>query len=632
MRFASLIIICCILIAGASLALVGANIAVTLIERNSVERIDTALDNDGQIWTDVTADGLQIQLSGTAPSEASRFRALTIAGGIVDAHRVIDQMSVAAAEAIAAPRFSVEILRNGDGISLIGLIPEASDRETIVERIGEMSRGGRIADMLETASHDIPEGWPAAMDYAVEALSMLPRSKISVSARLVTITAISDSAAERDRLEEQLLQRAPSNIELVLDISAPRPVITPFTLRFLIENGEGKFDACAADTEFTRARILNAARQISSIGDADCVVGLGNPSPHWGSAVETAIRALAEIGGGSVTFSDADVTLIAPDTTPQAVFDRVTGELETDLPAVFALHAILPEPVDPVDDAAGPPEFSATLSPEGLVQLRGRITDERTRIAVNSYAQSQFGSDQIYMATNLDSELPDGWPLRVLAGLEALSYLSSGGITILPDNVEVHGVTGNMEASASISRLLSAKLGEAQAYSVNVAYNEQLDPVADLPTPQECVDGVNAVLSESKLTFAPGSADFEPGAGETLNSIAELLENCHEVPMEIAGHTDSQGREEMNQNLSQSRANAVLNALMARRVLTSNLTARGYGESIPIADNETEEGREANRRIEFTLVVSRVPTAGDGEEGEATVEEEAEEAPEDEQN
>ena len=65
----------------------------------------------------------------------------------------------------------------------------------------------------------------------------------------------------------------------------------------------------------------------------------------------------------------------------------------------------------------------------------------------------------------------------------------------------------------------------------------------------------------------------------------------------------------MNQQLSQARADAVLDAIMARRVLTSNLTAKGYGETTPIADNKTEDGREANRRIEFTLVLPEVVEA-----------------------
>ena len=88
--------------------------------------------------------------------------------------------------------------------------------------------------------------------------------------------------------------------------------------------------------------------------------------------------------------------------------------------------------------------------------------------------------------------------------------------------------------------------------------------------------------------------------------------------MEIGGFTDSQGREEMNQALSQNRAQAVLNALLARRVLTTNLVAHGYGEAKPIADNDTEEGREANRRIEFRLILPEEEDAGSSEaDGEA---------------
>ena len=58
----------------------------------------------------------------------------------------------------------------------------------------------------------------------------------------------------------------------------------------------------------------------------------------------------------------------------------------------------------------------------------------------------------------------------------------------------------------------------------------------------------------------------------------------------------------MNLELSQDRAQSVLNELRARRVLTANFTAKGYGETKPIADNKTEDGREANRRIEFRLI------------------------------
>jgi OOP family OmpA-OmpF porin len=100
------------------------------------------------------------------------------------------------------------------------------------------------------------------------------------------------------------------------------------------------------------------------------------------------------------------------------------------------------------------------------------------------------------------------------------------------------------------------------------------------------------------------------------------LKKCGEIRIEVQGHTDSQGRESMNLTLSQSRAEAVIEELMNRRILVSNITAKGYGETTPIADNDTEEGREANRRIEFRLIqpdatVSETDTDAQSEEGDS---------------
>ncbi len=94
--------------------------------------------------------------------------------------------------------------------------------------------------------------------------------------------------------------------------------------------------------------------------------------------------------------------------------------------------------------------------------------------------------------------------------------------------------------------------------------------------------------------------------------------------MEIAGHTDAQGGEGSNLALSQARAEAVLLGLQGRRVLVGSLTAMGYGEARPIADNDTEEGREANRRIEFTLTgAGATPTANLSPQPDATTQDTA---------
>ena len=128
--------------------------------------------------------------------------------------------------------------------------------------------------------------------------------------------------------------------------------------------------------------------------EADCTIGLGVPSPQWGKAASQAIAALAQLGGGSVTFSDADITLVAAQGTPENRFDDIVGALETSLPKVFALHAVLPAP--PNERPQITPEFVATLSPEGLVQIRGRVGSETTRDTVNSFAKARFTSNSVH--------------------------------------------------------------------------------------------------------------------------------------------------------------------------------------------------------------------------------------------
>lgn len=584
----------------AALSLLIANVSVDRIERNSEDGVRRALLLKGEDWAQVEAEGLHLRLTGVAPRESARFHALTIAGEVVDSYRIRDDMQVEASAGFIPPDFSVEILRNDDHISLIGLIPGSTDREQIAATLSDLVDSGTVSDMMESADYDPPTGWNLAMAYAVDALAALPNSKISVHPGRVVIEANSASADDRNRLKQELSRAIPSDLEVQLDISAPREVVSPFTLRFLRTNGEGRFDACYTDTDRSRLQILNAAEAAGHDGPANCTIALGNPSPKWGDAVSLALKALAEVGDGSVTFSDTDITLIAAEGSDADTFERVTSGLQADLPDLFTLHTVFP--VVETEEQRQPPEYTVTLSPEGQVQLRGRMTDERTKSAIESYAASRFGADQISAATRLDPELPEGWPIRVLSGIEALAFLENGSVVIEENHVSVRGKTGNPDANAGIARVLSEKLGTSEDYAIDVEYVEALDPQADLLTGEECVQEINAILAENKLAFSPGSANIAPGSGDTLTAIATAMERCTHVKMEIAGHTDSQGRETMNQQLSQSRADAVLNALMSRRILTEGLSAKGYGESDPIASNETEEGREANRRIEFTLV------------------------------
>lgn len=605
MRLSSYITVVATFIGAGAVCLVAAGFAVTLIEDTSRTAVLRELDKQSLTWADADTNGLQVFLIGTAPNEAERFKAVSTAGSIVDAARVIDQTEVADREAFAPPRFSIEILRNDSGISLIGLIPETASSETMREDVAKLVPNEKVSDLLESAKYPAPEGWAAAMELGMKALRLLPRSKISIDAGNVSVTAMSDSEAEKRRFEQELIRSASSQVNLAINISAPRPVISPFTLRFIIAADGTRFDACSADTEVALDTIVAAARRAGMSAAPDCRLGLGVPSRQWSRAAALSIDKLSELGGGTVTFADADITLVADEGTDQSLFDRVVGELETGLPEVFALESVLP--VIP-DASQGPPEFIATLSPEGQVQLRGRVNSELARDTADSYAKARFGSGEVYTASRIDESLPRDWSVRVLAAIETLSMLKNGSVTVTPEKVRVFGDTGVPTAKSDITRLLLEKLGDSKDLSIEVKYKKKLDPVLGLPTADECEVQVTEIQSGRKITFEPGSGNLDASAESILDDMAEILIKCpDDMRMEISGYTDSQGREVMNQELSQTRAQAVLTALRERRVLMSRYVAKGYGEENPIGDNSTEAGREANRRIEFKLIRPEPP-------------------------
>jgi OOP family OmpA-OmpF porin len=101
------------------------------------------------------------------------------------------------------------------------------------------------------------------------------------------------------------------------------------------------------------------------------------------------------------------------------------------------------------------------------------------------------------------------------------------------------------------------------------------------------------------VNFDNDKATLRPDAIGILERAAIALKEWGNVKVEIAGHTDAVASDDYNQALSERRANAVRDFLISRGIAADRLTARGYGESQPIADNGTEEGRAQNRRVEL---------------------------------
>jgi outer membrane protein OmpA-like peptidoglycan-associated protein len=116
-------------------------------------------------------------------------------------------------------------------------------------------------------------------------------------------------------------------------------------------------------------------------------------------------------------------------------------------------------------------------------------------------------------------------------------------------------------------------------------------------------NGNNITLNmPGNVTFATNSADLSPAFFGVLNSVGKVLAKYEQTVVEVAGHTDSTGSDAYNQGLSERRANSVSAYLRSQGVIEQRLITLGMGETRPIADNSTESGRQANRRVEITMV------------------------------
>jgi outer membrane protein OmpA-like peptidoglycan-associated protein len=115
-------------------------------------------------------------------------------------------------------------------------------------------------------------------------------------------------------------------------------------------------------------------------------------------------------------------------------------------------------------------------------------------------------------------------------------------------------------------------------------------------------NGDNIILNmPGNITFATGSSDINADFFPVLNSVALVVNKYEKTYIDIIGHTDNVGSAEMNQRLSESRANSVARYLESQKVLPARIVTSGMGMNNPVANNNTPEGRAQNRRVEIVL-------------------------------
>src|ERR1700691_5339147 len=241
-----------------------------------------------------------------------------------------------------------------------------------------------------------------------------------------------------------------------------------------------------------------------------------------------------------------------------------------------------------------------------------RLDNER-QSAADSLAQTQAQTDAAIRQK--DQAQSD-----TAAAQAATAQAESDAAKARADAAEAQTASSNAvsaaQADAEQSRLAAeqaqatAQQADTDKAAMRARLSEQLNSILQT---RDTARGL--IVSMSDVLFDTGKYSLKPGAREKLAKVAGILLAYPGLNIEVGGYTDNVGSDEMNQTLSENRAGSVRDYLVQEGVLTNSVSARGFGNTLPVATNDNSAGRQQNRRVELLVSGEAIGTAVDATTG-----------------
>ncbi len=576
----------------ASIAIDGSTAALDLTEA-------TSASEDGQ-WSAVVAAGLNALGTLREGQLSLEGQTLTLTGtGSPDALAAAEDALRALPDGYtAAP--ALEIYDDGTPLRLIlqydGEALSGTGKIPTDFNASDVTVGGAATD-LDLLQADIPAEdptWPAFAAAALDALGALNEGQMALEGRSVILNGV--GTPDGIAAAEAALDAAPEGYMKMTDFTVFDDGM-PFTLTV-----EKTVDGLKANGK--------VPADFDTALDGVETAFITDESGLWPGIGEAGLAALDKLQTGTLTIEGDTVTLtgvaFSQDEQTAALDALANVASETDV-AISEEGQV--QPLVVTYDA----DVGATISgslPDGVTS--DTVADALSVLVSEGNVSAiplETDADILGVLANVQPFLPElnGFTATETGTQATLDAVAAPGVAPVPLADAIQSAIG--EATA-LTVAAPAELPTEGALRRNIFTGQQevftagywLPSFDFFPTPESCAEQSAAVLERDQVRFVSGSAELDVQSIRAINALSALARKCATeggVFLQVAGHTDNTGDAEANLALSQARADAVRDAILDRGLARVVVSAVGYGDTQPIADNETEEGRAENRRTEF---------------------------------
>jgi OmpA-OmpF porin, OOP family len=484
--------------------------------------------------------------------------------------------------------YAWSVTSDGVAATIAGVAPSIEARRAIAAAASRLLPGKMIEDRMQIARGAPSGDFGAATEYALGELGHLASGRVAISDTAISIVGEAGTSQAWDEVVAAAT-KPPAGFSVArADIRAPevKPYVWSAT-----NDGARITISGLAPTGAIRDSIRDAAAKAfpGKTIVSDMGIARGAPDGDFAALANYALGELSRLSTGEARLNDKALTITGDAASPES-YEAAVEAAKTP-PAGFVI----------ADARIGSPTirpyvFKVEKTDAG-VRLSGYAPDEKARQELLAAARTAFFADSVSDDLKLGAGAPAGFVAAAKATLPSIARLASGALTMSDTGLRVDGAAVYGKAADDIRQALAAAMPGGFKLDANV---EVAPPGAPLAA-NECQPRFAGILSKGRILFETGKAAISHESAAVLDGLVGLVQRCADADIEVAGHTDSVGSAASNLDLSKRRAEAVVAYLKDAGVDTSRITAAGYGETKPIASNDTDEGRAQNRRIEFVV-------------------------------